>query len=147
MDWQLAQINIAKLQAPLDSPLLADFVAQLDTVNSAAEQADGFVWRLVGDGGNATNYRHFGPDFIINMSVWQDVNSLRAYIMSPLHLAVMQKKSKWFMPLKTPHAALWWIAKGHYPDLQEADEKLQHLAEHGPQPSAFTFAASFAPPA
>ena len=147
MDWQLAQINIAKLKAPLHSPLLVDFVAQLDVVNKAAEQADGFVWRLVGDGGNATAYRHFGPDFIINMSVWRDVSSLRAYMMSPLHRAVMVQRSKWFEPMDSPHAALWWVKEGQFPDLQTADEKLQQLAEYGPQPSAFTFAASFAPPA
>jgi hypothetical protein len=34
MAFQLAQINIGRLVAPIDDPRLADFVAQLDPVNN-----------------------------------------------------------------------------------------------------------------
>ena len=44
--YHLAQINIGILKAPLDSPLIADFVAWLDPVNAIADQSPGFVWRL-----------------------------------------------------------------------------------------------------
>src|SRR5262245_4449614 len=40
----LAEINIARAIHPLDDPRLADFVAQLDRVNTAADAAPGFVW-------------------------------------------------------------------------------------------------------
>jgi len=46
MTFQLAQVNFSRLVAPLDTPVLADFVAALDPVNAAADQAPGFVWRL-----------------------------------------------------------------------------------------------------
>jgi hypothetical protein len=39
MPSQLAQINIARLIAPLDDPRIADSVAQLDSVNALAEQS------------------------------------------------------------------------------------------------------------
>ena len=42
----LAQLNIAKAKAPLDSPLLQDFVDNLDRINGIAEQSAGFIWRL-----------------------------------------------------------------------------------------------------
>ena len=44
--YELAQVNIARLLAPLDDPLLADFVANLEPVNALADRADGFVRRL-----------------------------------------------------------------------------------------------------
>jgi hypothetical protein len=46
VDYVLAQVNIARMRAPLDSPLLADFVADLDPVNATADTAPGFLWRL-----------------------------------------------------------------------------------------------------
>lgn len=48
--YRLAQLNIATLKAPLDSPLLADFVANLDRINRLAEQSPGFEWRLQDEG-------------------------------------------------------------------------------------------------
>jgi len=59
---QLAQVNVARLRAPLDSVELADFVANLDPVNALADAADGFVWRLQSDGGDATDIEGFRFD-------------------------------------------------------------------------------------
>ena len=76
VDYVLAQVNIAKLRAPLDSPQLTDFVAALDPVNAAADAAPGFVWRLQTEDGNATAVRAFEWDeagsagVIVNLSVW-----------------------------------------------------------------------------
>ncbi len=41
--------------APVDNPVMADFVANLDYINGLAESAEGFVWRLKGDGNDATS--------------------------------------------------------------------------------------------
>ena len=46
MDHVIAQVNIGKLRAPLDSAQLAGFVAGLDLVNALAAAAPGFIWRL-----------------------------------------------------------------------------------------------------
>ncbi len=67
MTFQLAQINIAKLLAPIDSPLLADFVADLDRINGIAEQSTGFVWRLQGDSGNATGINPYNDASLSSM--------------------------------------------------------------------------------
>jgi len=141
--FHLAQLNIAKLRAPLTDPLLAEFVTNLDIVNAAAEQADGFSWRLKDNSGAATHFRHFGPDFIVNMSVWADLHSLRKYIISEPHRAIMMKKQNWFLPMDTPHLALWWVPSGTIPTLFEADEKLQMLFKSGPTEDAFTFQHTF----
>ncbi|HEY2402890.1 MAG TPA: DUF3291 domain-containing protein, partial [Steroidobacteraceae bacterium] len=75
--FELAQLNIGKLTGPLDSPPLADFVANLDRINALAEASEGFVWRLQTAEGDATALRPLGDDTIVNMSVWRDVTSLR----------------------------------------------------------------------
>jgi len=56
--WELAQLNIATLIAPLDSPMLADFLAELDRINGIAEQSPGFIWRLQSDSGSALDPVH-----------------------------------------------------------------------------------------
>jgi Domain of unknown function (DUF3291) len=64
VDYLLAQVNIARMREPLDSPLLAGFVAALDPVNAAADAAPGFVWRLQTEDGNeerVIHLREFGP--------------------------------------------------------------------------------------
>src|SRR2546426_1517206 len=45
-DYQLAQLNIGRIVAPLDSPQLAGFVARLEEINALADGASGFVWRF-----------------------------------------------------------------------------------------------------
>ncbi len=74
--YHLAQLNIANLAAPLDSPPLADFVANLQRINALAEASPGFVWRLADEGGDATALRPFGEDVLVNLSLWRDVESL-----------------------------------------------------------------------
>ncbi|MFI5101044.1 MAG: DUF3291 domain-containing protein [Actinomycetes bacterium] len=139
----LAQLNVARLLEPLDSPRLADFVAALDEVNAVADAAPGFVWRLQTESGNATDVRPWGDDVIVNMSVWESVESLRAYVYGPEHAAVLRRRREWFSVLGTPHVVLWWVPAGHVPDLVEAGARLAGLERDGPGPEAFTLRVPF----
>jgi hypothetical protein len=143
----LAQLNIARLRAPMDSPELAEFVANLDRVNALAESAPGYVWRLKDDTGNATGFRPFGDDCIVNMSVWQDVASLVDYAFRSGHVEVMRRRREWFVPMEEAYAVLWWVPRDHRPGVQEAHDRLGHLRAHGPTAHAFTFKTAFPPPA
>jgi hypothetical protein len=144
--FHLAQINIATLLAPLDDPRLADFVANLDRINALAEEAPGFVWRLKGEGNDATSLRPLGEDVIVNMSVWQDVESLFDYVYRSPHAAVMARRRQWFARPAGPFMALWWIRAGHRPDIDEARGRLAILGRKGPSPAAFTFKQRFPAP-
>ncbi len=136
---QLAQVNIARLKAPLDSPQLADFVAALDPVNAIADAADGFVWRLQGDQGNATDVPVFGDSgLIVNMSVWRDADALNAFMYLPAHREVLRRRREWFERVQEAMTVLWWVPAGHRPTVAEAEERLLWLREHGPTPFAFT---------
>ena len=147
-DFYLAQLNIARAVAPLDDPRLADFVAQIDVVNAAAEAHPGFVWRLKDESGNAMSIRAFDdPLMVVNLSVWRDVEALRDYIYQGDHVAVLRRRREWFTPMAGPHLVLWWVPAGHTPTLEEAKARLDHLAAHGSTAEAFGFRDAFAPPA
>ncbi len=75
--YQLAQINIASMIAPIDDPRLADFGAQLYAVNQLADNSSGFVWRLQTDAGNATDIRiEADASILVNMSAWASIETL-----------------------------------------------------------------------
>ncbi|WP_030621014.1 DUF3291 domain-containing protein [Streptomyces sclerotialus] len=140
----LAQVNIARLKAPLDSPLLKDFVDGLDPVNAVADAADGFVWRLKSDGGDATDISVFGDKWlIINMSVWRDLPSLTSFMYTGLHRELLARRREWFEKADEAMAALWWVPAGHEPTVAEAEERLLHLREHGPTQHAFSLRTTF----
>ncbi|MFC1414387.1 DUF3291 domain-containing protein [Streptacidiphilus sp. N1-12] len=145
--YELAQINISRLLAPLDSALLADFVAALDSVNATAEAADGFVWRLQDYGGNATEIRIFGDDWlIVNMSVWRDPDALTSYVYSPEHRAVLGRRREWFARPVEAMTALWWVPAGTRPTVADAEQRLLTLRATGPTPDAFTLRDTFPAP-
>jgi hypothetical protein len=147
--FHLAQVNVSRLLAPLDSPQLHGFVSRLDEVNALSETAPGFVWRLKDDdSNNATTVRIYDDTtIIVNMSVWQSIEALRDYVYSGAHLEVFKQRRDWFTQMRDAATAMWWVPAGHVPDVAEARERLDHLRAHGPTPFAFPFGAPFPAPA
>ena len=89
--YHLAQLNIARLLAPLDSPQLAGFVAQLAEVNALADAAPGFVWRFQTEAGDATGLRPYDDDrLIVNFSVWETPAALMDFVYRSRHATVMR---------------------------------------------------------
>jgi hypothetical protein len=144
--YHLAQLNIAVLKAPLDSPILADFVANLDRINALAESSEGFIWRLKSEDNNATSFRPLDENTIVNMSVWRDLESLNAYVYKSAHTEIMRRRKEWFERMAEAFMVLWWIPEGHIPEVDEALKKLELLRQHGPGPEAFTFRSPFPHP-
>lgn len=136
----LAQLNISRMNAPsIDHPLMADFVAQLDTINALAEASDGFVWRLKSDSGNATDIKAFDDErMIVNVSVWESPAKLLAFVFKSMHTNVLRDRRKWFEKPTELTTVLWWIPVGHRPTLDEAKEKLEQLNRDGSEPGAFS---------
>ncbi|WP_148715009.1 DUF3291 domain-containing protein [Chitinolyticbacter meiyuanensis] len=147
MSHHLAQLNIATLLAPLDSPQLTDFVANLDQVNTLAEQSPGFVWRLKDDTGDATALRPYGDDVLVNMSVWTDAEALADFVYRSSHTEIMRRRRDWFAAMREAHMVLWWIPAGHVPTVNEAAERLSLLQREGPSPAAFSFRQRYPAPA
>ena len=146
--WQLAQINIARFKAPIDSPLLAGFVEMLDPINALADAAPGFVWRLQTSEGNATSIHAFDDDLIlVNMSVWVSIEELNAFVYRSRHFEVFRRRRDWTEHMDRAYVALWWVPAGTVPTVEEGRRRLDLLIERGPTPEAFTFKRTFAAPA
>ena len=144
--YELAQLNIAQMKAPLESPEMADFVANLERINALAEAAPGFVWRLQGEAGNATAFRPFGADTLVNLSVWRSVESLSDYVFKSLHVEIMKRRKEWFERTPEVTTVLWWVPQGHRPDEHEAMQRLHTLRTLGPSAQAFGFKQYFEAP-
>ena len=145
--WQLAQINIGRLLAPSDDPLVAGFFAELDRINALAEASTGFVWRLKGEGNSATDLQPTpDPALIVNMSVWDDADALFAFVYRTAHTPVMAQRRQWFAPFDGAYQALWWIEAGSVPTVDEGLSRLWLLDRFGPSDRAFTFKARFPAP-
>jgi Domain of unknown function (DUF3291) len=146
--FHLAQVNIGRFRAPIDSPLMEGFRRQLDPINALADASPGFVWRLQTDDGDATAIRPYPDDDLmaINMSVWESLETLQRFVYRSAHVGTLREKQQWFEPLPGPILALWWIPAGHLPTVAEALERLAHLEKHGPTPHAFTFRTPFPAP-
>jgi hypothetical protein len=123
---------------------MADFMNNLDEVNALAEGSSGFVWRLTGEGNNATDIRPAAdPLFLVNMSVWASIAALFDFVYRSDHRSFMVRRREWFEKPEGPYQVLWWVAVGHRPTVEEGLERLRHLSEHGPSPYAFTFKTVF----
>ena len=142
----LAQINIGRLRAETDDPMVAEFMAALDEINALAERSPGFVWRFMTEDGNATAVRPFEDELLlINMSVWESVELLGDYVYRSDHTAYLRRRREWFERINEAIFALWWVPAGHRPTVAEGIERIDHLRANGPTPQAFTFRQPFSP--
>ena len=123
---------------------MAEFMANLERINGVGDASPGFVWRLQGEDGNATGLEQpFGPEIIVNMTVWTDVESLRAFVFRSEHVAFLRRRAEWFEKLDGPPTVLWWVPAGHRPTLARRRPGWTSSPRRGPSPAAFTFAHAF----
>ncbi|KYC43406.1 hypothetical protein WA1_11240 [Scytonema hofmannii PCC 7110] len=146
--YHLAQVNTATLRAPLDSPEMAEFIAQIESINAIADADPGFVWRLRSEGANdATSIRAFDDErILITLTVWQSLEALSNYVYRGAHANIMRDRRRWFEKTDRPILALWWVPVGHTPTIAEAKERLEHLCLYGSTPIAFSFSKPFPQP-
>jgi hypothetical protein len=145
--YELAQLNIGIIRGAMDSPIMAEFAANLDRINALAESSPGFVWRLQTAEGNATAIRPFeNENMLINMSVWQDADSLRKFVYRSAHADILRRRREWFEKVSEAIFVLWWVPRGHRPGVEEAIARLELLRRKGPHAEAFTFRETWPPP-
>jgi heme-degrading monooxygenase HmoA len=145
--YHLAQINVARAKADMESAVMQGFVSRLEEINTLADSSPGFVWRLQDECGDATSILVFDePLLLVNMSVWESLEALKNYVYQSLHVEVLRNRNAWFNAMKETHLALWWIPAGHLPTTAEAKRKLEHIRQHGPTAEAFTFGKPYAAP-
>ena len=142
----LSQVNISWTIAPLDDPIMAEFVAQLDAINKLADNSPGFIWRLQTQEGNATSIRAYDDELIIfNLSVWESIDTFKQFVYHSQHGEVMRDRKKWFRKSEGINMALWWVPIGHIPTVDEAKKRLQYLNDYGESAYAFSLNKQFLP--
>ncbi len=146
--YHLAQINVGRFIHERGDPANADFMNALDLVNAQAEDAPGFVWRLIGNGNDATDLvpDESDPQLLVNMSLWRDVDTLAAFVYRNAdHLSFMRRRKEWFEKIEI-FMALWWVPAGHIPSIAEGMARVARLYRYGPCADAFTFRQPFPAP-
>ncbi|NJN12630.1 MAG: DUF3291 domain-containing protein [Richelia sp. RM1_1_1] len=140
----LCQVNISYMIAQLSNPIMAEFVAQLDSINKLADSTPGFIWRLQTEEGNATSIDAYDDKLILfNLSVWESIDALKKFVYRSQHGQVMRYREKWFHKSERVNTALWWVPRGNIPTIDEAKKRLQHLNDYGDSPYAFSFKNKF----
>jgi len=140
----LAQVNIGKIKAPLESDEMSGFVNNLERINELAENSAGFVWRLKEDNNNATSIKVFEDDYmLINMSVWESIESLYQFVYQSAHVDYLKRRKEWFEKMTDMYTALWWIPENHTITPAEAIDRLMHIRLQGETPFAFSFKKQF----
>jgi uncharacterized protein DUF3291 len=143
---QLAQVNVARLRAPMDDPAMREFVAGVGPIHRLARTSPGFVWQLHTDGGHGVCVQpaEGGPVFV-NLTVWRDYDALHEFTYRSPHAGFLKRKTRWFAATPQPSTALWWVPAGTTPTVDEALRRLRHLRMHGPTPQAFSLRRRFHP--
>ncbi|MEM1326248.1 MAG: DUF3291 domain-containing protein [Bacteroidota bacterium] len=148
MNYHLAEINIARMKGVnIDDPIMQEFVDNLDVINGLAESSPGFVWRLKDESDNATDINPYNDEqVIVNVSVWEDIESLKQFTYHSHHTDFMKRRKEWFHHYGNHYYAMWWLPESEVPSLEEAVARLTHLQEHGLSDHAFTFKKLFSQP-
>jgi hypothetical protein len=140
-EFHLAELNIGRLVAPTGDPRVKDFMDALDTINGMGKRMPGFVWMMEGSGepgtGNTEAKLDGDPLYISNLTVWQDVATLENFVWNTVHRKFYERRAEWFEVLGKMHFVMWWVPAGHRPSLEEAQERLSWLQDHGDSDHAF----------
>lgn len=147
---RLAQLNVGRLVDDPDSETVAEFKAAIPAINLLGESSPGFVWMLTDDEGEgATGVRFPGHEdddrFIVNLTLWEDLEALRHYVTRSGHAMYLRRRREWFERADEPTTVLWWVPDDHRPDVAEAADRLARLRADGPTPAAFDLRTSFGP--
>lgn len=143
INYQLAEVNIAKRLAPMDDPIMQDFINNVDKMNAIADASEGFIWRLKDEDKDLGAEIFESHELLINMSVWKSLDDLFNYTYNSGHIEVYKRKKEWFSKMKMMHMAFWYVPEGYEPTFQDAKDRLDYLNTHGDTPYAFSFKSKF----
>ena len=140
----LAELNVGHLLAPTDDPRAADFMGARDRVNGLSKRMPGIVWMRESSGkpgtGNTEAKIGGDPQYVSNLTVWEDVKTLEAFVWNTVHRQFYARRAEWFEVLGQMHFVMWRVPEGHRPTLDEALARLDHLRAHGAGEHAFGWA-------
>ena len=142
--YHLAELNVGRLLAPTDDPRVAEFMGALDRINGLGKRMPGFVWMAEGSGepgtGNTAVKLDGDAQFVSNLTVWESVETLEAFVWNTVHRSFYERRAEWFEVLGKMHFVMWWVPAGHRPTIDEAMARLAKKQEQGDSDEAFGWA-------
>lgn len=152
---RIAILTFGMLKKSVEHPDMQGFVSRNDSNFSAAEKSNGFIARSGYEGDPGPNswgtqvYPRFftneygDDDTPSNLSLWEDLESLMAFVYSGVHSEALSQRHQWFQKGSWPGYVLWWVNDDHIPYWSEGVERLEHLHDHGTSAYAFNFKQTF----
>ena len=77
------------------------------------------------------------PMMAVNLSVWENVESLERFVWQTVHKRFYGRRGEWFERMEERYFVMWWVPAGHRPTVAEAIERLEHMRAHGETDHAF----------
>jgi hypothetical protein len=134
-EFHLIHANIALCLAPLDDPVMADFIKQADEIDALAHQSPGFIAQPTPPDEGAV----YTGLYLLNLSIWESVESLKRFTYRGRHSQALERRAEWFVQRPAPNYVLFWLPAGELPSEAAVKQRIDHLAAHGPTPFAFNF--------
>jgi hypothetical protein len=138
-DYHLIHANLAIARAPLNDPLMADFVTLGREIDALAAAAPGFIAMPTLPDTAAL----YSGQAMLNVSIWQSAEALAHFTHNGKHAQALSHRLAWFEPSCKPNYILFWIPAGEPPTEKEIKHRFDILVRRGPTPLAFTFKDSF----
>jgi hypothetical protein len=139
----LAQINIARMLAPIDDPVMADFVANLPSIN-VVEQSPGFVWRRNRMAVMQRDYVYDDEMIIIKYCLGKS-GCVALIRLQKRSLWILRDRKRWF-EIRRSRIAMWWICVVILPRRKSPRNALNISASMAILPFAFSFKKVFPEP-
>ncbi|MCH7760765.1 DUF3291 domain-containing protein [candidate division TA06 bacterium] len=137
--YHLVHANVAHMRAPLDDPIMTEFVEQIDEIDGIAHNLPGFVAQPTPPDAGVV----FKDDVLLNMSIWKSVESLYEFTYKGKHDQVLERRAEWFEQQDTQAYVLFWFPAGEIPAEKEVKKRIETLHQKGATPHAFTFEERF----
>ena len=132
------QFNVAQMKYPKDASEMQSFFNAVPHVQRLAESSPGFIWREVNED-DPTISNRLGTDFIVNLSAWESLDALYAFVFSQSHRQIMMARDHWFTHVGKALSVVWFANDAPYPSWDQAIDRLEMLWQNGPTRDAFDY--------
>lgn len=117
---------------------MQSFFNAVPQVQRLAEASPGFIWRELNEDDPVIEQR-LGPDFIVNLSAWESLDALYAFVFSQSHRQIMMARDNWFTHVGKALSVAWFANEAPYPTWDQAIDRLEALWKQGPTEEAFDY--------
>ncbi len=136
------QFNVAQMKYSKNALEMQSFFDAVPHIQRLAESSTGFIWRELNENDPIIGQR-LGSDFIVNLSAWDSLDALYAFVFSQSHRQIMTARDHWFTHVGRALSVAWFANDTPYPTWDEAIDRLEILWQQGPTQDAFDYSWAY----